>query len=288
VEPVDSTWRADFQYPALSPDGRALAVSIRGSSTQIWIRRADGTRQKLTDSGSVNWRPAWSADGRSIAFLSNRGGHGGLDDYDAYQMPVDGSAPARLVLHHLFGLWEAELSRDGQWLVVRSDEASGHSNLRGRRLHGDTALVPLVVDKGVSTNVALSPDGRWLAYSSDPTGQKEIYVTAFPSAASTQLVSRDGGTEPRWAHSGRELFFKSGSHLMAVQVTGGPAFLAGTPRPLFPLTGYRSARNRQQYDVAPDDRRFVMIRESGDDASGNVVYVEHWFEELAAKMKARH
>ena len=288
VEPLDSSWRGDFQYPALSPDGKALAVSVRDGSTQIWIRRSDGTRQKLTDSGSVNWRPSWLPDGRSIAFLSNRGGGGNQDDYDAYQMPVDGSAPARLLLHHRFGLWETEVSRDGQWLVVRSDEADGKSSIRGRRLRGDTALVPLVVGKGLADYASLSPDGRWLAYGDDASGRKEVYVTPFPGATSFQLVSRDGGTEPRWAHSGRELFFKSGTQLMTVPVAPGPTFVAGTPRPLFSITEYREARNRQQYDVTPDDRRFVMIRDLSGKTPGTVIYVEHWFEELEAKLRAKH
>jgi WD40 repeat protein len=287
TEPVDSNWRADFQYPALSPDGKALAVSVRDGSTQIWIRRSDGTRQKLTDSGSVNWRPAWSADGRSITFLSNRRGAGSQDNYDVYQMPVDGSAPARLILHHSFGLWEAETTRDGRWLVIRSDEASGASSIRGRRLDGDTALVPLAVGKGLADYVSLSPDGSWLAYGADLTGKPEIYVTPLPSATSSPLVSRNGGTEPRWAHSGRELFFKSGNRLMVVQVAPGQTLMAGTPRPLFDLSGYRSARNRQQYDVTPDDRRFVMIREASGEAPANVVYVENWFAELEAKVKAK-
>ncbi len=289
AEPLDSGWKADFQYPALSPDGKALAVSVSAGSTQIWIRRSDGARQKLTDTGSVNWRPAWTADGKSIAFISNRGasGRGGEDDNRIYQMPADGSGPARLLLHHTFGLWEAEISRDGQWLVVRSDEAGGKSNLRGRRLQGDTALMPLVVNKGGATFVSLSPDGHWLAYSTDATGRYEVYVSPFPEMTSTHLVSREGGTEPRWAHSGRELFFKSGNQLMAVQITPGPPFVSGAPRPLFALSGYRGARNRQQYDVAPDDRRFVMIRESADAVSGNVVYVENWLAELEAKVGAR-
>jgi hypothetical protein len=74
---------------------------------------------------------------------------------------------------------------------------------------------------------------------------------------------------------------------MAVPIAPGPTFVPGTPRPLFPLSGYREARNRQQYDVAPDDRHFVMIRESSGDALGNVVYAENWFAELRAKMKAK-
>jgi hypothetical protein len=74
---------------------------------------------------------------------------------------------------------------------------------------------------------------------------------------------------------------------MAVPITLGPTFMAGTPRPLFSLSGYREARNRQQYDVSQDDRRFVMIREFSGDASGSVVYVENWLAELEAKVKAK-
>jgi len=286
TEPVDTAWRGNFDYPALSPDGKALAVSVRDGPTHIWIWRADGTRQKLTQEGTVNWRPSWSPDGRSIAFISNKRGGGSQDAYDAFRMPVDGSAPPELLLRHTFGLWEAELSRDGQWLVVRADEAVGSSNIYGRRLAGDTTLLPLVMDPSVSMQAALSPDGHWLAYSANPTGRMEIYVAPFPSMKSTRLVSTGGGSEPRWAHSGKELFFKSGGKLMAVDVLPGEAFTFGTPHGLFPLTGYLAARNRPEYDVSPDDRRFLMIRVPGA-SNEELVYVENWFTELRAKMEVK-
>ncbi len=286
VEPVDSSWRADFQYPAVSPDGKSVAVSVRDGPTQIWIRRADGTRQQLTDSGTVNWRPSWAADSRSIVFLSNRRGaaQGG---YDAYQAVVDGSAPARLLLDYHFGLWEAELTPDNQWLVVRSDEESNIGRIRARRLTGDTTLVPQVVDQYLNNNVSLSPDGRWLAYTSNRSGRKEVYVAPFPSATSARLVSRYGGSEVRWARSGRELFYKGERELMVVPITPGAAFVAGTPRPLFGLSGFRAARNRPQYDVSPDGQRFLMIREPSDEDIGKVVYVEHWFPELRGTVRAK-
>ncbi|HLT09437.1 MAG TPA: protein kinase [Micromonosporaceae bacterium] len=286
VERVDSSWRADFQYPAVSPDGKSLAVSVRDGPTQIWIRRADGTRQQLTDSGSVNWRPSWAADSRSIVFLSNRRGaaQGG---YDAYQSVVDGSAPARLLLDYHFGLWEAELTPDNQWLVVRSDEESNLGRIRARRLTGDTTLVPQVVDQYLNNNVALSPDGHWLAYTSNRSGRKEVYVAPFPSATSARLVSRYGGSEVRWARSGRELFYKGEREFMVVPITPGAVFVAGTPRPLFDLSGFRAARNRPQYDVSPDGQRFLMIREPSDEETGKVVYVEHWFPELRGKVRAK-
>jgi eukaryotic-like serine/threonine-protein kinase len=279
---LDSTWLGDFNYPALSPDGRALAVSVFDGTTQLWVRRSDGTRQKLTQEGSVNWRPAWTPDGRSVAFSTNRRG-GTQDDFDLYVIPVDVSAPAELLLHHTFGIWEGEFSRDGTWLVARSDEEDGVSNIRGRRLDGDTALVPLLVDKGGTSQIALSPDGNWIAYIGLATGQAEVYVAPFPDITAIRLVSRDGGIEPRWAHSGRELFYKSGDRLMVVEVTPGATLTLGSPRELFSVAEYRSARNRQQYDVTPDDQTFVMIRELAG-STDDVVYVENWFPELLAKV----
>jgi len=280
--PLDSTWHGAFEYPALSPDGEALAVSLTDGTTQLWIRRSDGRRQQLTQDGTVNWRPFWPADGRSIAFLSNRRGGTDEDEYDAYRMPVDGSAPPELLLRHTYGLWEVEFTTDGEWMVVRSDE-DGIGNVRGQRQNGDTALVPLVAEQSSTNQVAVTPDGQWLAYTSISSGSREVYLSPFPSMSTRRLISRNGGTESRWAHSGRELFYKSGNQFMVVELTG-PNLTPGTPRPLFSLAGYRAARNRQQYDVAPDDRRFVMIRGIGADADADVFYVENWFEELEAKL----
>lgn len=109
AQSLDSTWKGEFDYPSISPDGKSIAVSVRDGATNIWIRRQDGTRQKLTQEGTVNWRPTWTADGRSILFLSNKRGGGSQDAYDAWLMPVDGSAQPALVYRHKFGLWEAEL-----------------------------------------------------------------------------------------------------------------------------------------------------------------------------------
>jgi len=278
--PLDPTWSGAFEYPALSPDGDALAVSLSDGTTHLWVRDSAGRRHQLTQEGEVNWRPSWTADGRGLAFLSNRRGGEGPDNYDAFLMPADGSGPAELLHRHTYGLWEVDFTPDGEWMVFRSDE-DGQANVRGLR-RDDTTLVPLVVT-GLTTQIDLSPDGRWLAYSSAASGNREVYVAPFPAMSSRRLVSRNGGTEPRWAHSGRELFFKSGDQFMVVELLG-PALNPGTPRVLFSLAGFRSARNRQQYDVAPDDQRFVMIRELGGEADAQVFYAENWFEELEAKV----
>jgi Tol biopolymer transport system component len=280
--PFDSTWRGDFVYPALSPDGKTLAVSVRDATTQLWVRRPDGSRQRLTEEGTTNWRPAWTPDGRSIAFSSNRSSTT-RDVFDLYEVPADGNAPARLLLHHTFGVWEGEFSGDGRWLVMRSDEAGNVGHIYGRRLVGDSTLVPLVVDTTISLQIALSPDGRWIAYSGYATGQIEVYVAPFPGMRPTRLVSHAGGSEPRWAHSGRELFYREGARFMVVPLSTQPTLTLGIPRVLFSAAAYRSARNRPQYAVAPDDRHFLMIRDL--ESSTAVMYVENWFPELLAKLK---
>jgi Tol biopolymer transport system component/tRNA A-37 threonylcarbamoyl transferase component Bud32 len=284
--PFDSSWRADFAYPALSPDGAVLAVSVQGETTQLWVRHADGTRNRLTQDGDVNWRPAWSPDGRSVTYCSNRTEGAGDYHADVYRVALSQNAPAERLVHFRFSVWEGETSSDGQWIVFRSDDEDGLSHIRARRLGGDTSSVPVLVGEGQSTfDFSLSPDGHWIAYTLEQAGRTdEVYVAPFPAGAPTRLVSQNGGTEPRWARSGRELFYKSGGQLVAVPVTAGATLSLGAPHRLFSVTPYRSASNRKQYDVAPDGRHFVMIRDVGEGA-GEIVYVENWFPELLARMR---
>jgi len=286
---LDSTWRADFHYPALSPDGRALAVSLSEATTHLWIRRTDGTRQKLTQDGTVNWRPSWTPDGRSVLFPSNRAQTGEAMDLMLFVAPVDGSGAPRLVIDHSFSIWEGEYSPDGAWLIFRSDERVGDqvsdSNILGLHHGSDSTIIPLVTDPAISTQLAISPDGRWLAWTGNPTGQREIYVAPFPDMSYTRVVSLDGGTEPRWARNGRELFYKSQGQLMVVPVAASESGLQfGSPRPLFSVRPYRSARNRPEYDVAPDGQYFLMIRDVQGEGGREVFYVENWFAELKAKV----
>jgi hypothetical protein len=98
-------------------------------------------------------------------------------------------------------------------------------------------------------------------------------------------VSQDGGTEPRWARSGRELFFKSRGRLMSLPVAPGAGFAPGSARPLFSVAGYADAINRPQYDVGPDDRRFVMIRRPARESGQEVVLVENFLADLEAKVR---
>ena len=280
--PLDSTWHGGFEYPALSPDGKAVAVGVRDKKTDLWIRHADGTRAKVDAPGVANWRPFWLPDGRSLTFIS-LGKPDDPNDVVVYQVGADGSAKPGLLQKDKWGIYEAEVSRDGQWLVLRLDEEDGNGSVRFRRLSGDTTLKPVLVGSGGGTSIALSPDGRWLAYSSVERGVEsyELNVASFPDLKSKRLVS-SGGTEARWSRDGRELYWVSAGQLMASAVAPGPSFNPGPPRALFSVEGYRRARNRPQYDVGPDGR-FVMIKEPG--GAVGAIYVENWLAELRTKIQ---
>ncbi len=138
---------------------------------------------------------------------------------------------------------------------------------------------------GRSRMPRLSPDGRWLAYMSEESGLNEVYVRPFPNVTGGKwLVSTNGGIEPVWAHSGRELFYKSGSDLMSAEVLSGTTFVLGDRKALFSVEGFRSATNRHMYDVTADDQRFVMIRNPQSEEAGQLIVVENFFEELKAKV----
>ncbi len=280
--PVDPTWQALFAYPALSPDGRSIAVTLRGAADdEVWVRRAEGDRQRLEVPGS-NSRPTWLPDGRSVAVLAAE-----ADDNAVrlFRAPLDGGTAVEL-LRAPFGVFESEFTPDNDWLVYRTSPPDGW-RVRGRRLRGDTASFPIMGDSLLTGQIALSPDGKWLAVSRTRTaGASEIYVVPFPQGAATpRQVSRDGGSEPRWSRSGKELFFVSGARLMSLPVRLGSTFEAGEPRTLLSLDGYLRAQNRQQYDVAPGDDRFLMIRLAPRPPVPTIMLLDHWLPELTAKMR---
>ncbi len=280
AEEIDPGWTGDFRYPKLSPDGTHLAVNIRANDEQqIWIKELDrGPLPKLTFTGTRNYHPAWTPDGRSVAFSSDRG-----DNQDLYVRRADGSGRADLLLDEDRMIDEVTYSPDGAWLVYQVNAES--RDLYALRIGVDSMPVPLVATGFEEHAPALSPDGRWLAYVSNESGLGpwEVYVRPFPNTNDGKLlVSIDGGIEPVWAHSGRELFYKGSGNLMVVEVLPGATFGVGERRALFSLQDYRWVP--QHYDVTPDDQRFVMIRNIGEQEAGELIVVENLFEELKAKV----
>jgi len=278
--PIDTNFVGDFQTLALSPDGRRLAISkIDGTEQQIWIKQLpDGPLSKLTFEGNRSVRPTWSPDGQYVGFIGNQG-----TGPQFYRKRADGIGETEPVLTMPGRVVNAaSWSRDGKWLVFMTNPA----DIFARRTSGDTSLVPLVHTTFEEITPSLSPDGRWLAYSSNESGTFEIYVRPFPDAGSARWqVSTGSGFEPLWSPDSRELFYWSGGEnttgqLNSVAVMPGPTFIAGQ-RHTLPIQGAPYIGVPGSWDITRDGKRFVMIRQgAGKGDERELVVVENLPAEL--------
>jgi eukaryotic-like serine/threonine-protein kinase len=156
---------------------------------------------------------------------------------------------------------------DGHAFVFMVTESPGDSDVWTVSLAGDRVAIPIVKKPGMQLGGQISPDGRWLAYTSDESGQFEIYVTRFPGGGGAVPVSSGGGTQAVWARNGRELFYRSGTRVMAVAVEAGDEFKAGKPAVLFDGKYLRGTAGAASFDVSADGSRFVMISTAAEDAA---------------------
>jgi len=279
---LDATLRRAFSSAALSPEGRRIALSHADDAGEnLWLYDiVQATTSRLSFRGNLNQRAAWHPDGRSITYVSDADGPRAL-----YTVPADGSAPSTLTLSSNRNVQEADWSRDGNVLVYR--EGPGGSTVRDilyRRVGSDTTRHEFLATTFDELNPKLSPDGRWLAYVSNESGRDEVYVRPFPGPGGRWQVSTAGGTEPLWAHSGRELFYRSADdQLVRAEVGAGAGFVVGVRAPLFAVKSYKFDRTHTFYDIAPDDKRFLMVKTGG--GSRQVIVVLNWFGEVAQRMR---
>ena len=284
-EPLAAPPRA-YRQPRLSPDGTRIALAIQDQEHDTWmwdLRRATLTR--LTSAPGVDWFPLWTPDGRRMVFTSNDGDGGRVS---LFWMPADGTGkPERLTsgdLHYATGF-----SPDGTHVVFSQVTQTARGDVLTVSLEGDHRVQPLLQTPFDEQEGTISPDGRWIAYESDSSGAPEIYVRPFPAVAGGQSqVSTAGGRRPLWARDGQELFYQAPSigptsTLMRVPVEArGTVWSAGTPVALFQGRYFTGTQGRA-YDVSPDGRRFLMIKEAGDDrgdARPQIIVVQNWTEEL--------
>jgi eukaryotic-like serine/threonine-protein kinase len=280
VTPVDSGWDPQGVIGAvsLSPDGKALAVSLtRDGRRDIWVKRLpSGPFSRITFSDTSSGRPAWSADGRDVLYASDRSGGGAGP---IYARRADGTGSPRLMSSLDVG--QVTSSRDGRWLILRTAPGTGSPDILGLKV-GDTTVVPLVATPAVELYPALSPDGRWLAYSSNESGTAEVYVRPFPETASAKWqVSTAGGTEPAWSSSGRELLYINGKgDMVSAEIPAGATFSVGTQRTLFSTSQFVTGGPIPSYSLSPDGKRFVLLREGEAGQPGELIVAENWLQQL--------
>jgi serine/threonine protein kinase len=244
----------------LSPDGARAAVSqvetARGfGNVDIWVHDfAHGTLDRLTYDPGRAWMPVWAPDGSRIAYTSNRG------NAEIYQKASNGVGNEEVLLKSDEWKRPYDWSPDGHILLYGASLGSERIDLWYLPLAGDERKPrPYLQTEFSQSQARFSPDGRFVAYTSNETGRNEVYVRPFPQASGGKWpVSTNGGTEPHWRRDGKELYYISAdSKMMVAGVTTIPAFnMLGNPKPLFtvPVLGGGATR----YDVTADGQKFLI------------------------------
>ncbi len=273
-KPIIETRRA-FDFPKPSPDGRSLVLSIDDANTGLWVYDvARGTLTRLV-SGFDNHSPVWTPDGKRLAFSSNREG-----SYNVFWQAADGSGEAeRLVSgeHQHPTSW----TPDGKALAFAEFHPETGWDISVLTLQGDRASQPFLHTPSNENFPMFSPNGRWMAYESDESGEPEVYLRSFPDSGAKWQVSTEGGRYPIWSPNGRELFYRNGDKMMAVDVEVEGRLVLGKPRLLFERDFLFTAYSEAFYHLMPDGEHFVMIDDSeSDPRPTGLILVQNWFEEL--------
>lgn len=276
--------------PAFSPDEKLVAFQrANGAGEDLWLRDLNrGTETRLTNDASSNVAPFWSPSGDRIVFASNRSGV-----FNLYQKAVSGSGPETRLLANRITDSPTQWSRDGRFIVFFELDPKNKRDLwvlPTRAGAVDGKPVPFLQSEFDELLGQISPDGHWMAFTTDQSGRREVFVRPFPRGEGAWIISINGGQAPRWRGDGKELFFVAADgKLMAVPVKtatpGSVAFFeAGTPFALFDAHISRNADDRYfQYDVTADGKRFLITTGSGGTKTErSLTIVTNW---LAATKK---
>ena len=270
-----------YLNPRLSSDGRRVAVTITEQESQVWLYDLSReTLTRLTFEGNSNTGPVWTPDGKRIAFNSTKGGPGNI-----FWQLADGSGGLERLTTSEHNHVPMSWSPDGQLLAFIEINPTTGYDIWVLRL-SDHKAQPFLRTPFNESVPRFSPDGHWLAYVSDESVRWEIYVQPYPGPGGKWQISTEGGTEPVWNPNGRELFYRNGNKMMAVDIATQPSFAAGKPRMLFEGQYQQTSATSPYYDVSPDGQRFLMLKssEQAQAAPTQINVVLNWFEELKRKV----
>jgi len=274
IQPL-STEPRSFGSPRISPDGRRIALDITDAgSASVWtFDIAQKTLTRLTFDREAS-RPVWTPDGDRVTYT--RGGN----SPDVAWIRADGSALAESLLvargRQLGDTW----SPDGRTFVYHENNlAATRNDIMLLALDSARSIRPYLKTPADEFAPAVSPDGRWLAYTSDESGRLDVYVRSFPNPGAKIQVSLDGGGEPRWSADGRELFYRNGDKMIAAALQLAPDLTVLRRVDLF-RGNFASLQFFAQYDVTRAGK-FIMLQ--GPEASSDLVVMLNWFDQLRGK-----
>jgi hypothetical protein len=278
AEPIAS-FKAPFSAPRLSPDGQRIAYTTLGREERVWVYDLNrGTASRLTAEGKTSY-VTWTPDGKQVAFDWLKSGPPNLH----WQLADGSSAMERLTTSDYWqmqGSWSpdgatlafVERPPDTNWDILLLD-------LRSRR------VTPFLNSRAWGEGwPEFSPDGRWMAYVSDESGRWEVYVRTFPGPGGKWLISQEGGQEPLWARTGKQLFYRQWdkNQVWVVDIRTDGGFSASKPRLLFKAPGLGLGGPIRSWDLSLDGQRFLMVKneEAKPTPVTEMVLVMNWFEEL--------
>lgn len=279
---VDTSWIAHISTFSIAPNGKRVAASIvTGGQQNIWIKEMpNGPLSKFTFGTLNQFRPVWSADGARLWFVA------GNESFALGEKDTDGGGDARMLNHPGHQVVEATASRDGQWLLMRTGGTDTSRTILAMHLGVDTTPRQINSKSDARIGFAISPDSRFVAYSSVASGLPEIYVSPFPDIeAGRWQVSIGTGLEPQWSADGSELFYVSlKRELMSANVVTRPSFAVTSTQRLFEIPGYVRDGGFHAYEPTADGKHFLMMRQ--EVFPGAMVAVDNWTTELRTKLTA--
>ena len=258
-----------YLHPRISPDQHHVAIEVEGPSHDVFTYDfARGTFTRLTFDGMSHW-PLWSPHGDRLAFRSYR-----TNTFTMWSIPADRSSGEERLTTTGKRQSAASWSPDGRAIAFSQVNAETGSDVYVLPLDGDRTPVPIAQSRFVEGSPKFSPDGQWVAYSSNESGRPEVYIQPWRGPGPKIQVSTDGGTDPVWSRGSGELFYRNGDKMMASTVRFGRSPILSAPQLLW--TGHYAAGmssscgvsgpTSSNYDVTADGQRFLMIQDKDQDA----------------------
>ena len=269
-----------YASPRIAPDGKRMAIQLMGGGPQdLWIYDfGRNTLMRFTFDGGAAF-PLWTPDGRRLIYRTRS------PTFAFRSKPADGQGTEQSLLGEDvddLSATPASVSPDGKILLFGQHGPTGAGGAYALSLDGSGRIAPVLQSSFSQIQAEFSPDGHWVVYTSNESGRDEIYLQPYPGPGGKWMLSTDGGAFPRWAHSGREVFFRSDDKMMVVPLQTQPSISAGAPRMLFRGGGYVPQGN---YDVALDDQHLLMLKEKDTPASLKELSIAvNWTEDLKRRV----
>jgi serine/threonine-protein kinase len=282
-EPIAAPPRP-YVYPRLSPDGSRIALETWDQGRDIWVWDiARETLTRLTDNPGRDGFPLWTPDGQRVMFGSARNAPANV-----FWRAADGTGSGGRITESGKNQFPYTLTPDGLQLLIREDDTETGPDIGIVSLKGNTPAAPLIRTAASELNAEISPNGRWLAYQSNESGQDQIYVSPFPEVGTARWqISAAGGTRPVWARNGKELFYLAFNGLNSVELAAEHVFKAGRSTRLIERRYFaETAFIGRTYDVSADSQRFLMIKNTAD-GGPQLVVVQHWTEQISRLAESR-